>query len=264
MHPAGLRGTGARRGVGGTPSLKATGDDADTSGMRNPPATESVTGKLRRFPVFAALPDSDIDSIAGLVRVRRHPKGAFVVMRGEPATGLYLLSSGRLKLTIASPDGKELVLGHLTAPAHFGEASLADGQLHAADVVAVTEVETLVLGSRDLSDTVRARPRVAMSLIGALSERLGETIARLEDLTFHDAAHRVMRVVLNIATAQHDASGTALVRGFTHYDIATLAGTSRETASRVISSLARDGVVEMRGRAILVDMDRLCAEMRRV
>jgi len=231
--------------------------------MRTSTATESVTGKLRRLPVFAALPDADIESIARLVRVRRHPKGAFVVMRGEPATNLYLLSAGRLKLTIASPDGKELVLGHLSAPAHFGEASLAEGQLHAADVVAVTEVETLVLGSHELADMVRARPRVALSLIGALSERLVETIARLEDLTFNDAAHRVMRVILNIATAQHDSSGTPLVRGFTHYDIATLAGTSRETASRVISSLARDGIVEIHGRAILVDLDRLCAEMRR-
>jgi CRP-like cAMP-binding protein len=231
--------------------------------MRNTVATESPAGKLGRFPVFSALPVADIESVAAMVRVRRYPKGAFIVTRGESANGLYLLSSGRAKLTIASPDGKELVLGHLDAPAHFGETSLVEGQQHTADVVAVADVEVLVLDARDLAGTIRLQPALAVSLIGALSQRLRETIARLEDLTFHDAAHRVMRVLLNIATARCDSSGAPLIRGFTHYDIATLSGTSRETASRVISSLARDGIVEVRGRAILVDMERLRSEMSR-
>lgn len=225
--------------------------------MRNTAVTESPEGKLRRFPLFASLPAEDIDCIAGMLRVRRYPKGAFIVMRGEPAVCMYLLSAGRAKITIASPDGKELVLDHLDAPAYFGEAGLIDGEPHTADVVAVTDVEVLSLDARDVAATIKAQPRLAVSLIGALSHRLRETIARLEDLTFHDASHRVMRVLINIASARQDATGRPLIRGFTHYDIATLAGTSRETASRVISSLSRDGFVEVRGRSILVDTERL-------
>lgn len=184
-----------------------------------------------------------------------------MVSRGESSAGLYLLFSGRAKITIASPDGKELVLGHMDGPAQFGEASLVEGQTHPADVVAVTPVEVLIMDARSLAEMVRLHPRLAVSLIGALSEKLSETIGRLEDLTFNDAAHRVMRVLLNIGTARFDLTGEPLIARYTHYDIATLAGTSRETASRVISSLARDQVLEVRGRSILVDLDALARAM---
>ncbi len=60
-----------------------------------------------------------------------------------------------------------------------------------------------------------------------------------------------------------ETHGTPYIQGMTHYDIATLAGTSRETASRVISSLARQGVVTTSGRRIIVDLVRLSEELER-
>ena len=107
------------------------------------------------------------------------------------------------------------------------------------------------------------QPRLALSLIATLSRRLRSTINRLEDLAFHDATHRVMRVVLNVATAGLETRGVPVVQGMTHYDIATLAGTSRETASRVISQLTRDGIVVAKGRRLTVDLARLSERLER-
>ena len=76
-------------------------------------------------------------------------------------------------------------------------------------------------------------------------------------MAFHDATHRVMRVVLNVATASYETRGVPVIQGLTHYDIATLAGTSRETASRIISNLAKEGVVATKGRKIVVDLIKL-------
>ena len=119
--------------------------------------------------------------------------------------------------------------------------ALVDAQPRSADVIAVSDVELFALDGRDLSAAIQLQPRLALSLIATLSRRLRHTIARLEDMAFHDATHRVMRVVLNVATAGYETRGAPVIQGMTHYDIATLAGTSRETASRVISQLARDG-----------------------
>lgn len=234
---------------------------ADSRAMRSPELTHALAERIGRFPVFGTLTRADIERVAAVARVRKHAKGAFVIMRGEPETCFYLLTSGRVKLSIASPDGKELVLGHLCAPEHFGEGGLAEGHSHLSDVVAVTDIELVALGARDLGDILAAHPSVGISLINGLSERLRETVGRLEDLTFRDASHRVMRVLLNVATARQDSVGFPLIQGLTHYDIATLAGTSRETASRVISALARDGVVEAKGRSLLIDVERLGAEL---
>ena len=192
--------------------------------------------------------------MASMMELRRYPKGAFIIGQSEVGTSMFLLLSGRVKVSLASPEGKELVLNYLEAPAHFGEMSLVDAQTRCADVIAVTDVELFALDGKDLSAAIQVQPRLALSLIATLSRRLRSTIGRLEDMAFHDATHRVMRVVLNVATAGLEARGTPTIQGMTHYDIATLAGTSRETASRVISRLAHEGVLTTKGRRITVDL----------
>lgn len=216
-----------------------------------------VLTRLASIPIFADLDADALETLAGMVQYRKYPKGAFILGQNEVGTVMFLLVAGRVKVTLTSPEGKELVLNYLEAPAHFGEMAIVDGHPRSSDVIAVTDVELFVLDGKDLAAAIRLEPKLALSLIATLSRRLRHAISRLEDMAFHDATHRVMRVILNVATAALDSSGTAVVQGMTHYDIATLAGTSRETASRVISMLAKEGVVTTKGRRIYVDLDAL-------
>ncbi len=218
---------------------------------------EQLLARLAAIPMFSDLSQENLETLAGMVQLKRFPKGAFVIGQNEVGTCMYLLISGRVKVSLASPEGKELVLNYLEAPAHFGEMSLVDAQTRSADVIAVTDVELFALDGKDLSAAIQVQPRLALNLIATLSRRLRHTINRLEDMAFHDATHRVMRVVLNVATAGLETRGTPIVQGMTHYDIATLAGTSRETASRVIAQLARDGIITTNGRRLIVDLAKL-------
>ncbi len=219
--------------------------------------TEQIVSKLRTLPLFADLSHDDVETVAKMVDYRHMPKGAFIVTQNERGSSMFLLVSGRVKVSLASPDGKELALNYLEAPAHFGEMSLVDAEPRSADVIAVTDVEVLSIDGKDLSAAFQVQPRLALSLIATLSRRLRHTISRLEDMAFHDATHRVMRVLLNVATASYEARGVPIIAGLTHYEMATLAGTSRETASRIISSLCRDGVLSTKGRRIMVDLVQL-------
>ncbi len=207
--------------------------------------------------MFADLSAADTETFVEMLQFRRYPKGAFVVNQNEMGSSMYLLVAGRVKVSLASPDGKELALNYLEAPAHFGEMSLVDAQPRSADVIAVTDIELFSLDAKDLAAAIQLQPRLALSLIATLSRRLRQTITRLEDMAFHDATHRVMRVLLNVATASYEARGVPVVQGLTHYDIATLAGTSRETASRIISQLAKEGALATKGRRIVIDLIRL-------
>ncbi len=218
---------------------------------------EISIAKLRGIPMFSDMSEGDLAMFADMVQLRRYPKGAFIVNQNEMGSSMYLLVSGRVKVSLASTDGKELALNYLEAPAHFGEMSLVDAEPRSADVIAVTEVELFSLDAKDLSHAIQINPRLALSLIATLSRRLRHTIARLEDMAFHDASHRVMRVVLNVATASYEARGVPVIQGLTHYDIATLAGTSRETASRIISNLAKEGALATKGRKLIVDLIKL-------
>jgi len=218
---------------------------------------DSVTPRLMAVPLFSDLPEESLHALAGIVAFRRFPKGSLIIGQDEVGTCMYLVTTGRVKVSLTSPEGKELVLDYLEAPAHFGEMSLVDSKARSADVIAVTDVELLCIEGRDLSAAIQVQPRLALSLIGTLSRRLRSTISRLEDLAFLDATHRVMRVVLNVATAEFETRGVPVIHGMTHYDIATLAGTSRETASRVISQLAREGIIASKGRRLTVNLTQL-------
>ncbi len=231
--------------------------------MSTQTALNSAPSRLATIPMFADLSEESLQVIADLVTPRRFTKGSLIIGQGDVGTCMYLLVSGRVKVSLASFEGKELVLDYLEAPAHFGEMSLVDARGRSADVFAVTDVEVLILEGRDLSAAIQVQPRLALSIIATLSRRLRSTIGRLEDLAFHDATHRVMRVILNVATAGFEASGTPSVKGMTHYDIATLAGTSRETASRVISQLKREGTILPDGRRLTVDLARLSERLER-
>lgn len=224
---------------------------------------DHITSRLASIPMFSDLTPESLETLAGIVNYRRYPKGAFVVGQGESGSCMFLLLSGRVKVSLASPEGRELVLNHLEAPAHFGEMSLVDGESRSSDVVAVTDVELFSLEASDLTAAIQIQPKLALTLIATLSRRLRQTISRLEDMAFHDATHRVMRVVLNVATAGFETRGVPVIQGMTHYDIATLAGTSRETASRVISQLARDGALVTEGRRIIVDLGKLTDRIER-
>lgn len=213
--------------------------------------------------MFSDLSSDNLETLVGMVQLRRFPKEAFIIGQNEVGTCMYLLISGRVKVSLASSEGKELVLNYLEAPAHFGEMSLVDAQTRSADVIAVTDVELFALDGKDLSAAIQLQPKLALNLIATLSRRLRHTISRLEDMAFHDATHRVMRVVLNVATAGLETRGAAVVQGMTHYDIATLAGTSRETASRVIAQLARDGIITSSGRRLIVDLPKLSERLER-
>ncbi len=204
--------------------------------------------------MFSDLPGQDLEAFAELVQVRKYQRNSVIISQNDVGGCMYLLAAGRVKVALASPDGRELALNYLEAPSHFGEMSLVDSGPRSADVIAMTDVEVLALEGKDLAAAVQIQPRLAVSLIATLSNRLRQTISRLEDMAFHDATHRVMRVVLNVATASYESQGVPVIQGLTHYDIATLAGTSRETASRIISTLAREGIVATKGRRIVVDL----------
>lgn len=213
-----------------------------------------IVSRLRENPIFASLGDEDLESLAAVMKYRKFPKGAFIVTKNETTDSIYMLAVGRVKVSIASPEGREFALNYLEAPTYFGEMAGPDAEIRSADVIATTDVELLVIEGKDMEKVFQVQPRLAVTLINTLSERLRELVVRLEGMAFHDATHRVMRVMLNVATASYESRGVPVIEGLTHYEIATLAGTSRETASRVVSNLAREGIVATKGRKIVVDL----------
>jgi len=244
--------------------LKSQSRLADSECMDNSLTLEKqMLAKLRATPIMLELSDEKMLAFRKLGNFERYLKDAQILQQHRPSPVMHIILSGRVKVSLSAPDGKELALNYLDAPAHFGEMGLPDSEPSSVNVTAMTDVELFSVEVGNLVEAIQINPKFALSLITSLSRRLHQTIALLEDMVFQDATHRVMRVILNIATACCESKGFPAVEGVTHYEISLLAGTSRETASRVISSLAKEGVVATKGRKIVVDIVRLSERLER-
>lgn len=227
------------------------------------PATNTpLADRLRALGMFSAVEVGQLEALSALITCRRYAKGEAIITRGEAGSVMYLLLRGRVKVSLASLDGKEIALEYLEAPGSFGEMGLAGDGVRAADALALTEVEVGCLDAADLSTALEVCPGLAAVLLRTLSHTVRDLMHRLADISFNDATHRVMRVLLNVASASYESRGIPMIEGLTHYELATLAGTSRETASRVISQLGREGVLRTKGRRIVVDVLRLDEMLR--
>jgi CRP/FNR family cyclic AMP-dependent transcriptional regulator len=168
----------------------------------NVPQTD-IIAKLHAFPMFSDLREDDLAALAAMVTLKQYTKGSFVISQNDHGSVMYLLVAGRVKVSLASPEGRELALNYLEAPSHFGEMSLVDAEPRSADVIAVSDCEVLALDARDLSAAIQVQPKLALTLIATLSRRVRGLIGRLEDMAFHDA--RVLHTTRSLHLPGHRA-----------------------------------------------------------
>src|SRR5262245_38012862 len=111
-------------------------------------ATRADPEVLAQVALFADLSTDELEGLAGCMRPRAFAKDEVVFLKGDPGTAFYVIASGRVKITLTSADGKELILRRLNANSFFGELALLDDEPRSADAIA-TESSVLFVLQRD-------------------------------------------------------------------------------------------------------------------
>ncbi|MGH9336323.1 MAG: Crp/Fnr family transcriptional regulator, partial [Vicinamibacteria bacterium] len=167
---------------------------------------------------------------------------------------LFMILGGRVKVTILSDDGREIILAMLAEKDFFGEMSLLDNEPRSATAIAMQETEMVVLHQKDFLSIVEKRSRVLLNLLSVLSSRLRKANQQIGNLALHDVYGRVARVLLEMASASgsRGEDGRVAFRRPTHQEIANMIGATRETVSRMISDLNRQGYIEISGKNVII------------
>lgn len=209
---------------------------------------------LRKVPLFSGLEDEDLESLIAATTRRKYPKDAVVFFEHDLGDALFLILSGRVKVTILSDDGREIILAVLTDNDFFGEMSLLDNEPRSATAIALAETEMAVLHQRDFLSIVEKRPRVLINLLAVLSSRLRKANHQIGNLALHDVYGRVARILLEMASesGNRQEDGRVTFRRPTHQEIANMIGATRETVSRMISDLHRQGYIEISGKNVII------------
>jgi len=212
------------------------------------------TQVLKNIPLFADLKDEIIQKIFNLMQKRVYKKGNIILMEEEFGDTLFILNKGSVKITRLSDDGREVILSILGEGDFFGEMSIFDGENRSANVIALEDTAVLILKRGDFLDLLEKHPKIAIVLLQEMAMRLRRSDQQIEGLSLSDAENRIAMSLLRLAEDLGIIKQGQVVIDNLPYqqDIANMAGTSRETVSRMLTLLQRKGYIQKRGRRLTI------------
>jgi CRP/FNR family transcriptional regulator, cyclic AMP receptor protein len=205
---------------------------------------------LSRLALFQRFQPDDLELIAGYMVRTRYARGELIFRRGDPGRAIYVIESGRVKISLSSAEGKEVILALLGAGDFFGELAVLDGEPRSADAAAFEPTSLLVLLRQDLRRDLEARPRIAVELLAALSRRLRAADGVIADAAFLDVPGRVAQTLLRLAEDEQRAG--AVGPRLTQAELAGLVGATRESVVRCLGAFERAGLIRRSGGRITV------------
>jgi CRP-like cAMP-binding protein len=214
---------------------------------------------LKQIPLFSELSDKDLERIIQLASKQKYHKDNIILIEEEVGSTMFIILWGRVKISRISDDGREVILSILSDGDFFGEMSLLDGHTRSANVTAIEESELLVIRREEFLQMLRDYPQIAINLLKELAQRIRKSDEHIKSLSLQDATGRVASTLLRIAedSGVFRRGQVEIAELPLQQDLANMAGTSRETISRVIKSLTEDGYLKKQGgKIIILDYER--------
>jgi len=209
---------------------------------------------LARAPFCAGVPEEAVAALGRRATPVEGARGAALYTEGAPATALFLITRGVIKLVRALEDGREVIV-ELSGPGNvIGEAALIEGAPYGAAAVCVHPSAALAIPREDAIAFVAAQPAAVRNVVALLHGSVRRAQQRVEDMAVFGARQRIARFLLRLAdwTGRADDAGVLVPLALSRQEIAALAGTTVETAIRVMSELRRQGLVKSARRGFLV------------
>jgi CRP/FNR family transcriptional regulator len=198
-------------------------------------------------PLFRGLPLDDLVDLEQLVTKKRFSRNQVILLEEDTLEYMYVIYSGKVKVIQTSLDGREHILAVHGRGDFFGEMGILDGKTSPATVVALEDAEIGLITRKDFDQYLMTKERFLKELILMLCSRLREAWLSLKVMSLTGAESRV-RAVLKLIGAQHgikDRRGTIIALKLTHRDIARHISLSRETVTRQLDHLLREGEIEI-------------------
>jgi CRP/FNR family transcriptional regulator, cyclic AMP receptor protein len=222
--------------------------------------TIPVSAALARIDLFASASPRDLEAVAALAVERRYDDGETVFSRGDPGDGMLVVLRGRIRLSLVSADGRELILREAEAGDVIGEIAVIDGGQRSADGVAIGAVSVGFVAQAPFARLMEERPKLQGAVIKVLCARLRETTDQLEAIALYPLEARLARFLLwhlkrYGRTRADGASITPLT--ISQSAIASFVGASRPKVNRLLSAFEEAGAIERRGAVVHCNVDAL-------
>ena len=200
---------------------------------------------------ITALAERDVAALAAHGVERSFARGAVVVSEGDTTDALYIVLSGRVKVFVADPEGRELVLGEMLKGEYFGEMVL-DGGARSASIMTLEKTRFAVVSRDAFVAYLNGNPAFALRLIKQLIRRVRTLTGSVKSLALLDVYGRVARLLIELAEPDGAGSDAIIPGRLTHQEIASRIGASREMVTRILKDLQTGGYIVVEAGRIVV------------
>ncbi|WP_328876127.1 Crp/Fnr family transcriptional regulator [Streptomyces sp. NBC_00287] len=218
---------------------------------------------LSEVDIFCDLSEPEMAAIAEAAPMKTYAAGEILHSPSQPSEVLFILKRGRVRIFRVSADGRALTTAIISPGTIFGEMVLLGQHMYDNYAEALDDVTVCVMSRADVHKFLLADARIAARITAILGRRLADLERRLSDSVFKTVAQRVATTLTTLTAAQPPASplrpvGRRPQVALTHEQLAALAGTSRETCTKVLRDYADHGLIRLaRGRITVLDSERL-------
>lgn len=215
---------------------------------------------LRQAPLFEPLDDSDRRALLQEMRETSFDAGQVIFTRGDAGRDIYLVVTGRVRLSVLTAEGRELSFAHAEPGAVFGEIAMLDSGPRSADATAVVKTEALSLGRAAFMRLAETRPHLVDAVVRFLCRRIREADQQLEAIALFPIEVRLARFFLAAARQKSpDATegSVTIDLGMSQGELALLIGASRPKVNTALSMLESSGAISRQGSKFTCDVEEL-------
>jgi CRP/FNR family transcriptional regulator, cyclic AMP receptor protein len=225
--------------------------------MRAPYGLEIIESCLscpqREDRLFCNLPPAAVQGLASITSPAVYPKGASLFVEGQAPRGVFILCSGRVKLSTSSADGKTLILRISECGEVLGLPATVTGKPYelTADVIEPTQAN--FISREDFLRFLREHGEAALRVAQQLGETYHSAVAEMRSIGLsHSVGEKLARFLLDLS-AEHKGQGEVkLTLTLTHEEIAQMIGASRETVSRMFGDFKKKQLLEVKGSTLII------------
>lgn len=219
----------------------------------------TFTQLFEKAPLFRDLSKDAIARMKGRCSWRNYEPGEPIVDYLDESDDVFFIVEGDARVSIYSMDGKAVTFSELKAGDIFGEIAAIDSERRSASIEARTRCSIASMPRTVFLDVLRSEPLVALALLRHLTAKIRSLTTRIYEFTALDVANRTRAELLRLAKlAPRQGKSTTISPIPTHAEIASRISTHREAVTRELNKLAKLGIIERRGSALVVnDIERL-------
>jgi CRP/FNR family cyclic AMP-dependent transcriptional regulator len=221
---------------------------------RSPRASKA---DLSGFPIFSALDAGTCAALAAAGTERRWAGGSTLFQRGDEGSYMVALTAGRVKLSLTTAAGRELVLRHVGPGDVIGELAVIDGHARSADAVAVSDTEGLVFRRDRFREVAATHAAVGLALATYLCGLLRSTNFQMESIALYDLRQRLARFLLLTLRQRYGGdipASAAIVLGLNQSDLSLVLGASRPKVNQALQELLAEGALRRDGERLICDL----------